>query len=302
MNDVRKGRRHLDTGFTVQMNIDERHAAACAMGHDHYVDPQTGYRVFTAVALNRRENCCGCGCRHCPFGHELVPEAKRRVLRQDPWLESREEGFEACDVLSWSGGKDSFLALVAMANQAARDVVLLTTFDGRSGQVAHQEVHIDEIRGQAERLSVSLLLVPLYPESDYQNRIITALQLLRAQRPIRRFAFGDLHLEHVRRWRLEHFGTALKALDIEPHFPLWKVPYSDLETVFFSSGATATVSAVADAGLSSICSVGDRFTADWLDQLPDDVDRFGENGEFHTLVTPPATSWRNLQSDRLSDR
>jgi ATP-binding cassette subfamily B (MDR/TAP) protein 1 len=204
-------------------------------------------------------------------------------------------------VLSWSGGKDSFLALVAMANQAARDVVLLTTFDGRSGQVAHQEVQIDEIRAQAERLSVSLLLVPLYPDSDYQQRIITALQLLRAQRPIHRFAFGDLHLDHVRRWRLEHFSTALKALEIELHFPLWKVPYSDLETVFFSSGATATVSAVTE-GLASFCSVGDRFTADWLDQLPDDVDRFGENGEFHTLVTPPATSWRNLQSDQRIDR
>ena len=53
-------------------------------------------------------------------------------------MEWREEKTADCDVLSWSGGKDSFLALVALANEAARDVVLLRTYDGRSGQVARQ--------------------------------------------------------------------------------------------------------------------------------------------------------------------
>ena len=277
-----------------RMNRDQLHAAACAQGLDRYIDPEMGYGVFTAVALNRRGGCCGCGCRHCPYGHELVPELHRRQLRQDPWLERREDGTPDCDVLSWSGGKDSFLALVAMAQEAERDVVLLTTFDGRSGQVAHQEVHIDEIRAQAESLSMSLLLVPLYPESDYKDRVITALQLLSAERPIRRVAFGDLHLEHVRSWRLEHFRASFEALNIEAHFPIWDVPYPELETTFFESGATATVSAVTDPAMTKVCAVGDRFTSEWLDCLPNGVDRFGENGEFHTLVTPPITAWRNL--------
>ena len=276
------------------MNHDQRHAAACTQGLDHYIDPQTGYRVFTAVALNRRGNCCGCSCRHCPYGHEQVPEDQRKNLTQDPWLERREAGTADCDVLSWSGGKDSFLALVALARRAQRDVVLMTTFDGRSGHVAHQEVHIDDIRAQAQRLSMSLLLVPLYPESDYQERVLTALELLRAERPVRRIAFGDLHLAHVRKWRIDHFGPPLKALDIEPHFPIWQVPYPDLEATFFASGATATVSAVADPVLATGCAAGDEFTTDWLNMLPDGIDRFGENGEFHTLVSPPTTSWRNL--------
>ncbi len=209
---------------------------------------------------------------------------------------------EACDVLSWSGGKDSFLALVAMAKTAPIDVVLLTTFDGRSGQVAHQEVHIDEIRAQAEKLSLSLLLVPLYPESDYHDRVVTALHLLSSQRPVRRFAFGDLHLEHVRRWRLDRFGSALQTLDIEPHFPIWGVPYSELEETFFASGASATVSAIADPTLVETCTVGDKFTAAWLNMLPDSVDRFGENGEFHTLVSPPNLPWRKLRMAKASVR
>mgnify|MGYP001988583887 CR=1 FL=1 len=37
-----------------------------------YIDPDTGYSVFTAAYLKRRP-CCGNGCRHCPWGHANVP-------------------------------------------------------------------------------------------------------------------------------------------------------------------------------------------------------------------------------------
>ena len=276
------------------MNLDERHARACAEGLDRYVDPETGYRVFTALALQKRGDCCGCGCRHCPYGHAEVEEGRRRELKQDPWLEVYGPMEGPCDVLSWSGGKDSFLALVALAKAGLRDVVLLTTFDGRSGQVAHQEVHVDEIRAQAKALSVNLLLTPLYPETDYLTRVTTAIKLLGTKRPICRVAFGDLHLEHVRDWRSDHLGPPLEAMDLELHFPLWKVPYPELEASFFASGASATLSALSDDTLAAHAAVGDPFTPEWLNQLPAHVDRFGENGEFHTLVSPPKRPWQTL--------
>ena len=43
------------------------HDAAVAAGAEDYVDPVTGYRVFTAVTLRDRGRCCGQGCRHCPW-------------------------------------------------------------------------------------------------------------------------------------------------------------------------------------------------------------------------------------------
>jgi hypothetical protein len=42
------------------------HDAAVAAGEAAYLDPGTGYWVFTAVALAARP-CCGQGCRHCPW-------------------------------------------------------------------------------------------------------------------------------------------------------------------------------------------------------------------------------------------
>jgi iron complex transport system substrate-binding protein len=58
-------------------SITELHARACARRQPTYVDPQTGYDVFTADFMRRRGYCCGNGCRHCPYpatsGGALMP-------------------------------------------------------------------------------------------------------------------------------------------------------------------------------------------------------------------------------------
>ncbi|MBL7783041.1 MAG: hypothetical protein JNM22_17555 [Saprospiraceae bacterium] len=40
-------------------------------GIDYYIDK--GRWVFTAQYLLKRGECCGSGCRHCPYGHRNVP-------------------------------------------------------------------------------------------------------------------------------------------------------------------------------------------------------------------------------------
>jgi len=36
-------------------------------GTPGYVDPATGLYVLTEATLRDRVECCGSGCRHCPF-------------------------------------------------------------------------------------------------------------------------------------------------------------------------------------------------------------------------------------------
>lgn len=43
------------------------HRAALAAGEAGYVDPVTGYFVFTAASLAANGTCCDRGCRHCPY-------------------------------------------------------------------------------------------------------------------------------------------------------------------------------------------------------------------------------------------
>lgn len=52
----------------VDDEVTAAHEAALRRGEDHYVDPRTGYQVFTSAFLAARGNCCDSGCRHCPYG------------------------------------------------------------------------------------------------------------------------------------------------------------------------------------------------------------------------------------------
>ena len=45
--------------------LDPSHAVAA--GRDWYPDPATGFMVLTAEFLASRGECCGSGCRHCPY-------------------------------------------------------------------------------------------------------------------------------------------------------------------------------------------------------------------------------------------
>lgn len=54
-----------------------RYAIKQTPPRDTYIDPDTGYSVFTRAFLERRP-CCGNSCRHCPWGHVNVPGNRSR--------------------------------------------------------------------------------------------------------------------------------------------------------------------------------------------------------------------------------
>ena len=46
---------------------DSIHAKAVADNQESYIDPITGYIVFTQIKHLARGQCCDSGCRHCPY-------------------------------------------------------------------------------------------------------------------------------------------------------------------------------------------------------------------------------------------
>lgn len=57
-----------DDATRCSIEIEEAHQAACAAGISHYVDPVSGYKVFTEDALARQAECCGNACRYISVG------------------------------------------------------------------------------------------------------------------------------------------------------------------------------------------------------------------------------------------
>jgi hypothetical protein len=53
------------------------HDAAQARGEPMYQDPGTGLWVQTAASLAERGECCGSGCRHCPYPPDEQARAGR---------------------------------------------------------------------------------------------------------------------------------------------------------------------------------------------------------------------------------
>lgn len=259
------------------MSYAAAHAAAMAAGLDLYVDPSTGYRVFTEGAHLRRGTCCGAGCRHCPYAHEAVKPQWKQVRAAGPTLlpgPRRERG--PVDVVFWSGGKDAFLAWQAVRSE--RDAVWLTTFDPVAGRVPLQEVDVATLVRQAASAGVTLLLVPVGPGRDYAAAVVEGLDVLARRHPVGRLVFGDLWLVDVRASREVQLGAWAAAHGASLLFPLWGVPYDDLLARL--RGVVVEVSASAVPGVP----VGTRFDEALFARLPPDVDAFGERGELHTVV------------------
>ena len=264
------------------------HRRALKNGESSYIDPQTGFHVFTEIGLRRRGHCCGSGCRHCPYQHESMSLADRAARGKQPsWLTADAAPDSPVDVLFWSGGKDSFLALRTLQRETLHPVVLLTTFDVATRTVAHQEIPIDAVIRQAGHLGLPLLGVPLHPGETYMDRIRAACELVPR---IARLVFGDLHLLHIREWRSVAFREFASDRGAALHFPLWGVSYDTLIADLEASGVTCEVSAVTEAA-EGVVAVGERFDRAMMARLPESIDPFGENGEFHTLARVWEGTW-----------
>ncbi|MEM6275219.1 MAG: DUF5522 domain-containing protein [Myxococcota bacterium] len=264
-------------------DIDALHLAAVRAGEKRYVDPATGYSVFTAFGHEERGYCCGSGCRHCPFGHERVSGTS---VPNDPFLVGAldpTQGAEV-DVLSWSGGKDSYLALRRLQREAVRPIMLLNTFDADSGVVAHQQLGVQTIREQAQALNLPVVLVPLRPHVAYVGRIALGLSVLTRRVRVARLCFGDLHLDEIRSWRERLLGPVASELGISLHFPVWNVDYQELKAELDASPVNVTVTSVLPEYVSGILHVGVTYDRTLREALPNSVDPFGERGEFHTRV------------------
>mmetsp|Transcript_28540 Transcript_28540/g.67824 ORF Transcript_28540/g.67824 Transcript_28540/m.67824 type:complete len:635 (-) Transcript_28540:43-1947(-) len=275
------------------------HKEACERGERFYLDPKTGYQVMTEVAHKKRGKCCGCGCRHCPYNHANVPSTERAARIQQPaWLHKTSIEAEEVDILFWSGGKDSYLALRTLLKEKGegrRGVVLMTTFDARTRIIAHQEVEIKTVVRQAETLGVSLVGAPLHPGRKYEEQLEQALRV--AQKglvgiPITRVCFGDLHLEHIRSWREQQLTPVVREVcgqSAQLHYPIWHKSYEDLMADLVSSGVKCRISAMPDAAPSEVkgLCVGALFDPALAKQATSiGWDAFGENGEFHSVVEP----------------
>lgn len=188
-------------------------------------------------------------------------------------------------VLSWSGGKDSSLALAALRADPRYEVVaLLTSITRGYERVSIHGVRRVLVEAQAHETGLPLLEVVLEPASSnarYETAFLESLARIRMDfSEVRGLAFGDLYLADVRAYR----ERLVHAAGYEAIFPLWNRDTTLLAAEFIAAGFGAHLVCV-DTTVLPASFAGRPFDHQLLAELPADVDPCGEQGEFHTFVS-----------------
>ena len=185
-------------------------------------------------------------------------------------------------VLSWSGGKDSALALHRLANDPGLRVeALLTTITREFDRISMHGVRRELLEAQAASLGLPLWLNFISKgaaNAEYEASMAEAFDRCRGQ-GVDTVAFGDLFLEDIRAYR----DRLLAAHGMRPLYPVWRRDTDRLIREFLDLGFRTAVVCVDPAQLDP-SFVGRVIDAQFLADLPSGVDPCGENGEFHTFV------------------
>jgi uncharacterized protein (TIGR00290 family) len=188
-------------------------------------------------------------------------------------------------VLSWSGGKDSALALDALSRDPSVDIVgLLTSVTRSYDRISVHGVRRSMLEAQVQRLGLPLFEIALNPgctNDEYEAAFRAALGEIRSKLPdVAHIAFGDLFLEDVRAYR----ERLLAGSGFDPLFPIWGLDTTTLARRFIADGFVAHLVCVDTTQLDASFA-GRAFDEQLLADFPATVDPCGERGEFHTFVS-----------------
>ena len=185
-------------------------------------------------------------------------------------------------LMSWSGGKDSALALYQIQReQNYRVAALLTTMTRDYDRISMHGVRRVLLERQAESLGLPLhqiLISKGATNQEYETKMEEAFSMYR-ESGINSVVFGDLFLQEIRDYR-DQFLTRHNMRGI---YPVWKRDTTQFIKEFIELGFKAVITCV-DSKLLDSSFAGMLIDENFLAALPSHVDPCGENGEFHSFV------------------
>jgi uncharacterized protein (TIGR00290 family) len=180
---------------------------------------------------------------------------------------------------SWSGGKDSCLALYKAIQNGGIPKALLTMLTEDGERTRSHGLPVGVVQCQAEALGIPLI-VRKSSWNDYEGNFLSAIRKFKGD-SVEYGVFGDIDLEPHLQW----VERVCSSVAIQPYEPLWKRERTNLLNEFLSLGFKAMIIAIKQGALYN------SFLGRILDQqVITDIekagcDASGEKGEYHTVVT-----------------
>lgn len=185
---------------------------------------------------------------------------------------------EARIYCSWSGGKDSALALHHVIEAGAEPGLLITMLTEGGERSRSHGLRRELLEAQARAIGVPIAFAATTWD-DYEETLTGQIAAAESQ-GLRTGVFGDIDIESHREW-VERVAAAAGTTALHP---LWQRDRGALMRELLALGYRAVLVAVRDRRLPAAL-LGETIDAAMLEEFERaGVDLAGENGEFHTCV------------------
>ncbi|MBN1983907.1 MAG: diphthine--ammonia ligase [Chitinivibrionales bacterium] len=188
--------------------------------------------------------------------------------------EEKKNGF----FCSWSGGKDSCLALYKSLKKGLIPRYLLTMMAEAGTHSRSHGLSREMLLKQSQSLGIPIFFRAA-SWAQYEATFIEAIHELK-RFDIHHGVFGDIDIEEHRQWVT---GVCART-GIESHEPLWHYERMAVVEEFVAAGFKAIIVAVKKSVMEDHY-LGKELSVALCSQLAKDgIDAAGENGEFHSFV------------------
>lgn len=179
--------------------------------------------------------------------------------------------------VSWSGGKDSCLALFKAKELGYNPVKLLTMFGTEEISSSHR-LNEKIINAQADSLGIDYI-IGKSEFHEYEKIFVSNLIKFKEQ-GINYGIFGDIDLDEHKQWE----DRVCKSADMEAVLPLWKIDRKEIVKEFISLGFKAKI-IVVNTNMLDAKFLGQDLSFSLIEEIEKSgADPCGENGEYHTVV------------------
>jgi len=180
--------------------------------------------------------------------------------------------------ISYSGGKDSALALYRMIEQGHTPVAMIATVNEEHSRSWSHGIQKEMLLAVSQSLNIPLLFAECSTDNYAQifSDCLRAAQSMGADSCV----FGDIDIEGHRQWD----EVRCQAVGLDCVLPLWQenreaLVYEMLEVGF------KTIIKVIDGSKLDPALLGQDLTTLLVQQFKQSgIDPCGENGEYHTFV------------------
>lgn len=181
-------------------------------------------------------------------------------------------------IASYSGGKDSTLAIYRAIQMGMIPMELITTYNVDEKQSWFHKIPKELLNRISNEIKIPISLIETSGDK-YQENFETKLKLAREQ-GAEVCVFGDIDLDEHLEWCTDR----CKVAGIEAYFPLWKEKRKNLVYEFIDLGFKTIITIVDNNRMSDkfVGNILTRVIADEIEKTGADI--CGENGEYHTFT------------------